>query len=162
MDEDEHAYLCRAFLRPVSQKGLRRTRISNLTAPLLPFHEHVGGINGDIQWPVGGADELAKSIEWRYVALGGKVHYRSRVEKILVENDKAVGSGSLTGASTEQTSLSRTPTAQDDLEHARWQVHERDRARVLRSDADETPSPWMFSSESTGTCRRAFVIGVAA
>jgi phytoene dehydrogenase-like protein len=30
---------------------------------------------------------------WRisYLALGGKVHYRSRVEKILVENDKAVG-----------------------------------------------------------------------
>jgi len=52
---------------------------------------HVGGINGDIQWPVGGADELAKSIERRYLSLRGKVHYRSRVEKILVENDKAVG-----------------------------------------------------------------------
>ncbi|MDH4257981.1 MAG: hypothetical protein OEV50_04140, partial [Candidatus Aminicenantes bacterium] len=31
------------------------------------------------------------SIERRYLALGGKVYYRSRVEKILVENDKAVG-----------------------------------------------------------------------
>jgi phytoene dehydrogenase-like protein len=59
----------------------------------LAFHlgRHAGGLSGDIQWPVGGASEFAKSIERRYLALGGKVHYRSRVEKILVENDKAVG-----------------------------------------------------------------------
>jgi len=59
----------------------------------LAFHfaRHVGGLSGDIQWPVGGATEFAKSIEGRYLALGGKVHYGSRVEKILVENDKAVG-----------------------------------------------------------------------
>jgi len=37
------------------------------------------------------ASEFAKSIERRYLALGGKVHYHSRVEKILVENDRAVG-----------------------------------------------------------------------
>lgn len=57
------------------------------------FHllRHAGGLNGDIQWPVGGAAEFAKSIERRYLALGGKVNYASRVEKILVENDKAVG-----------------------------------------------------------------------
>jgi len=57
------------------------------------FHllRHAGGINGDIQWPVGGAGEFAKSIETRYLALGGKVNYRSRVEKILVEKDRAVG-----------------------------------------------------------------------
>jgi phytoene dehydrogenase-like protein len=48
-------------------------------------------MNGDIQWPVGGADEFARSIERRYLALGGKVHYRSKVEKILVEDDRAVG-----------------------------------------------------------------------
>ena len=48
-------------------------------------------MNGDIQWPVGGAEEFAKSIEVRYLDLGGKILYRSRVEKILVENDKAVG-----------------------------------------------------------------------
>jgi phytoene dehydrogenase-like protein len=59
----------------------------------LAFHfgRHAGGLSGDIQWPVGGAAEFAKSIERRYLALGGKVHYKSRVEKILVEKDKAVG-----------------------------------------------------------------------
>jgi phytoene dehydrogenase-like protein len=65
---------------------------SNPDGPLFfHFMRHVGGMNGDIQWPVGGAGELAKSIETRYLALGGQVHYRSRVEKILVEDDKAVG-----------------------------------------------------------------------
>ena len=39
----------------------------------------------------GGAAEFAKSIEKRYLSLGGKVRYGSRVEKILVEDDKAVG-----------------------------------------------------------------------
>ena len=57
------------------------------------FHlgRHAGGLNGNLKWPVGGAGEFAKSIEKRYLELGGKVHYGSRVEKILVENDKAVG-----------------------------------------------------------------------
>ncbi len=59
----------------------------------LAFHlaRHAGGLNDDIQWPTGGAGEFAKSIETRYLALGGKIHYRSRVEKILVQNGKAVG-----------------------------------------------------------------------
>jgi len=63
--------------------------------PSFPFFfhllRHAGGLSGDLQWPVGGAAEFAKSIEMRYLASGGKIHYKSRVEKILVENDKAVG-----------------------------------------------------------------------
>ena len=49
------------------------------------------GLDGALQWPVGGAFSFAKSIEKRYLELGGIVHYRSRVEKILVEDNKAVG-----------------------------------------------------------------------
>ncbi|MDD5509809.1 MAG: NAD(P)/FAD-dependent oxidoreductase [Dehalococcoidales bacterium] len=65
---------------------------ANPDAPFI-FHllRHAGGLNGDIKWPVGGAAEFAKSIERRYLALGGTLHYSSQVEKILVENDKAVG-----------------------------------------------------------------------
>jgi phytoene dehydrogenase-like protein len=57
------------------------------------FHlgRHAGGLNGNLQWPVGGAGELARSIERRYLKLGGQIHYGSRVEKILVENDEAAG-----------------------------------------------------------------------
>jgi phytoene dehydrogenase-like protein len=42
-------------------------------------------------WPTGGSLEFAKAIERRYLDLGGEVHYKSRVEKILVKGDKAVG-----------------------------------------------------------------------
>jgi phytoene dehydrogenase-like protein len=80
------------FSDPFLRKSFAQLVYSNPDAPLF-FHlmRHVGGMSGDIQWPVGGADEFARSIERRYLALGGKVHYRSRIEKILVENDKAVG-----------------------------------------------------------------------
>jgi phytoene dehydrogenase-like protein len=40
---------------------------------------------------VGGALALVKSIEKRYKELGGEIHFNSKVVKILVENDKAVG-----------------------------------------------------------------------
>ncbi|NIO67819.1 MAG: NAD(P)/FAD-dependent oxidoreductase, partial [Anaerolineales bacterium] len=42
-------------------------------------------------YPVGGSLELARAVERRYLALGGEIHYKSRVVKILVENDRAVG-----------------------------------------------------------------------
>ena len=40
---------------------------------------------------VGGPAEFLSAIEQRYVDLGGEIYYRSRVEKILVESDRAVG-----------------------------------------------------------------------
>jgi phytoene dehydrogenase-like protein len=80
------------FSDPFLRKAFALLIYANPDAPLMfHFMRHVGGLGGDIQWPVGGAAEFAKSIEMRYLDLGGKVHYRSRVEKILVENDKAVG-----------------------------------------------------------------------
>ncbi|MFW5688635.1 MAG: phytoene desaturase family protein, partial [Spirochaetota bacterium] len=39
---------------------------------------------------LGGALPLAGSIEKRYLDLGGEVRYRARVEKVLVEDDRAV------------------------------------------------------------------------
>ena len=80
------------FSDPFLNKAFALLVYASPDGPLM-FHlmRHAAGLSGDIQWPVGGAAEFAKSIERRYLALGGKVHYRSRVEKILVENDKAVG-----------------------------------------------------------------------
>jgi phytoene dehydrogenase-like protein len=40
---------------------------------------------------MGGALELVRLLEERYRALGGEIHFKARVDKILVENDKAVG-----------------------------------------------------------------------
>ena len=42
-------------------------------------------------YPVGGSLELARAVERRYLALEGEINYKSRVAKILVENDQAVG-----------------------------------------------------------------------
>ncbi|MBM4443955.1 MAG: NAD(P)/FAD-dependent oxidoreductase, partial [Chloroflexi bacterium] len=80
------------FSDPFLRRAFAELVYSNQDGPLFfHFMRHVGGVHGDIQWPVGGADEFARSIEKRYLSLGGQVHYRSRVEKILVDNDKAVG-----------------------------------------------------------------------
>jgi len=80
------------FSDPFLHKAFSHLVYSNPDAPYF-FHllRHAGGLNGDIKWPVGGAAEFSKSIERRYLSLGGTAHYGSSVEKILVENDKAVG-----------------------------------------------------------------------
>jgi phytoene dehydrogenase-like protein len=63
--------------------------------PWMPFiihlAKHASGYTKDIAWPVGGALEFALSIEKRYTELGGEIHYRQKVEKILTQDDKAVG-----------------------------------------------------------------------
>lgn len=45
----------------------------------------------DAGYPIGGSLAFAQAIERRYLDLGGQIHYQSRVDKILVENDHAVG-----------------------------------------------------------------------
>jgi len=47
--------------------------------------------NGSAGYPMGGSLPVAKSIEERFLRLGGRITYRSKVSKILVENDRAVG-----------------------------------------------------------------------
>jgi phytoene dehydrogenase-like protein len=80
------------FSDPFLRRAFAELVYSNPEGPLF-FHlmRHAGGLSGDIQWPVGGASEFARSIERRYLSLGGKVHYGTRAEKILVEDDRAVG-----------------------------------------------------------------------
>lgn len=47
--------------------------------------------NGNAGYPIGGSLEFARAIEKRYLELGGQIDYCSQVERILVENDRAVG-----------------------------------------------------------------------
>ena len=42
-------------------------------------------------YPIGGSLPLAQAIEKRYLHLGGKIHYKSPVKKILVDNNQATG-----------------------------------------------------------------------
>ncbi|MFW9943150.1 MAG: phytoene desaturase family protein [Candidatus Thorarchaeota archaeon] len=45
----------------------------------------------DSGFPEGGSLKFAKSIEQRFINLGGKINYGSKINKILVNNNKAVG-----------------------------------------------------------------------
>ena len=42
-------------------------------------------------YPIGGSLEFSRAIARRYLELGGRIRYNARVEKILVEQDRAVG-----------------------------------------------------------------------
>ncbi len=60
--------------------------------PLLPFYFNLAcAAKKNAGVPEGGSLGLAKSIESRYKSLGGDIIYKSRVDKILVENDTAIG-----------------------------------------------------------------------
>lgn len=45
----------------------------------------------DAGYPIGGSLEFSQAIERRYLDLDGEIDYKSRVERILVERDRAVG-----------------------------------------------------------------------
>src|SRR5690606_5696299 len=47
--------------------------------------------NRNAAFPAGGSLAFAGAIARRYEALGGKIHYKADVERILVEGNKAVG-----------------------------------------------------------------------
>ncbi|MCB5906980.1 phytoene desaturase family protein [Streptomyces pinistramenti] len=60
--------------------------------PLLPYlFNMASAYHHNAGFPQGGSLGLARSIEERYTSLGGEITYRARVERILVENDRAVG-----------------------------------------------------------------------
>jgi phytoene dehydrogenase-like protein len=62
------------------------------TLPLFPFLYNMScAYRNDAGFPQGGSLALARSIEERYLSLGGDIRYRGRVAKILVEDDRAVG-----------------------------------------------------------------------
>lgn len=52
----------------------------------------MAGMNiGDSGYPEGGSRALAKRMEQKYLALGGQVTYKSRVDKVMIENGSAKG-----------------------------------------------------------------------
>ncbi|WP_202970637.1 phytoene desaturase family protein [Saccharothrix sp. ALI-22-I] len=60
--------------------------------PVLPFYFQLAShANQSAGVPEGGSLGLAKSIEQRYLRLGGKVSYNAKVEEIIVEDGRAAG-----------------------------------------------------------------------
>jgi phytoene dehydrogenase-like protein len=81
----QNPFLRRAFLHVMYD-------IPGAEVPMLALLLFMSGFeNRDLGWPVGGSLAFSRRIEKRLKDLGGLVNYRSRVKKILVENDRAVG-----------------------------------------------------------------------
>lgn len=47
--------------------------------------------NRNAGYPLGGSMSMSRALEKRYLSLGGDINYNSRVEKIIVENNRATG-----------------------------------------------------------------------
>lgn len=94
-------YFSGDYLRPVAEyaeeikdQSLRMV-VENLFLPEVPvwFILMILGLlaKGQIGQLEGGSLDFAKSLENRYMELGGRVSYRSTVEEIIVKNDTAMG-----------------------------------------------------------------------
>ncbi|WP_241844453.1 phytoene desaturase family protein [Kitasatospora sp. CB01950] len=60
--------------------------------PLLPYlYSMAAARNLNAGFPQGGSLGLARSVEHRYTSLGGRIDYRARVERVLVEDGRAIG-----------------------------------------------------------------------
>ncbi len=66
--------------------------INGSDMPMFPHLLFLAGFKaGDLGWPKYGSLEFSKRIEKHFLELGGEIHYRTPVEKIMVEDDRAVG-----------------------------------------------------------------------
>jgi phytoene dehydrogenase-like protein len=80
------------FLREAFSAAFGMADMPAIFIPMMLAWMH----NRDAGYPIGGSLEFARAIERRYLALGGQIHYRSRVAEILVETgagggDRAAG-----------------------------------------------------------------------
>ncbi|MFI1864521.1 phytoene desaturase family protein [Streptomyces jumonjinensis] len=87
-----HAFADR-FQDPLLRRAFRNIFFQDPEGfPLLPYLFNMAAAHHrNAGFPQGGSLGLARSIEERYTALGGSIAYRSRVARILVENDRAIG-----------------------------------------------------------------------
>ncbi|MFX0029036.1 MAG: phytoene desaturase family protein, partial [Candidatus Hermodarchaeota archaeon] len=83
---DEYANM---FKNPILQQVIRSIKsiATYNEAFIIPFLLS----SKDSGFPQGGSLNLAKSIEQRYISLGGQIHYGAKIRKILVKDNKAVG-----------------------------------------------------------------------
>ncbi len=81
----QNPFLRRAFLHTMYD-------IPGEEVPMLALLVFMAGLEGgDLGWPWGGSLAFSQRIEKRLVDLRGIVNHRAKVEKILVENGRAVG-----------------------------------------------------------------------
>ncbi len=82
--------LTQKFTNPLMRDFFRNLWMPKMSAAGLIFV--MAYLNeADAGYPIGGSIPMAERSELRYRELGGQIHYNSRVDQILVENDQAVG-----------------------------------------------------------------------
>lgn len=97
-------YLFRKYSLPVSElaKRIRNPEFRDLFVSAFDWHDQSAVFpmmmatmmaRGVAGYPLGGSLPVARALESRFLSLDGSIRYGSRVEKILVENNKAVGIG---------------------------------------------------------------------
>jgi phytoene dehydrogenase-like protein len=84
---NEFASRCRNPLlsKAIQEIFMPESSVFFLLITLASMHKKASG------YPIGGSLHFSKLIEARYITLGGKINYQSRVEKVLVEDDCAQG-----------------------------------------------------------------------
>ncbi len=81
----KNPFLRRAFLHVMYD-------IPGEEVPMLALLLFMAGLDsGDLGWPEGGSLAFSRRIEKRLKELGGVVNYKSKVDKVLVEDNRAVG-----------------------------------------------------------------------
>jgi len=87
MSAEEFSSGCKNPLlkRGILEIFMPETSVFFLLMTLVSMHKKAAG------YPIGGSLHFAKMIEERYITLGGKINYKSRVEKVIVEDDSARG-----------------------------------------------------------------------
>jgi phytoene dehydrogenase-like protein len=80
------------FRNPLLRQAFPTVQYDLPGVPVVVHLNFLAGCHSRILgWPEGGSLAFARSIAVRYEALGGEIHYQSRVDKILVKDDRAVG-----------------------------------------------------------------------
>lgn len=82
----------RRFKHPLLRKAfpLMHTSLENFPV-FLHQVKHAYALKGDLGWPRGGSVTVARNMAERYSQLGGTIHCRKKVVKILTDNDRACG-----------------------------------------------------------------------
>jgi phytoene dehydrogenase-like protein len=83
----------KGFKDPLLQEAFKYILFQQqLYFPLLPYYFNLGCATlKTAGCPEGGSLGLSRSIETRFLDLGGKIQYRKKVSKILIKNNKATG-----------------------------------------------------------------------
>jgi phytoene dehydrogenase-like protein len=81
------------FADPLLRRGFRNMFFQDpQNFAVLPYLYNLAEAHNDnVGFPQGGSLGLSRSVEERYLGLGGIINYRTRVDRILIEDGRAVG-----------------------------------------------------------------------